>query len=114
VGEVVQISKKEYNKIPYPNVINTNFSQLVDPTTLNQPPSVTVEQFFDNYNTLFFEIPLQGDINSHTYLVQRSGDYLGETFQTNELQVLLDEINDLRQQLLDANTTILNLTSNQA
>ena len=31
-----------------------------------------LEEFFDLYNTLFYEIPAEGSINSHTFLIERS------------------------------------------
>lgn len=106
----VHLTKKSYGKNPYSNVVDIQFKELVDQTTLNEPLPFTVSDFFDQYQKLFFEIPLQGDINSHEYLVKKSGEYLGETFQTDQVQALVDEINDLRKQLLDANQSILDLT----
>ena len=61
---------------------------------------------------MFYEIPVSGDINSHEYLVARSSEYIGVTAQNDEVNSLLDEINQLRQELLDANKTILDLTTN--
>lgn len=107
----IQLTKKAYSKIPYPNVVNTQFKELIDPNSLNQPPVFTVSDFFDQYQKLFFEIPIQEDINSHEYLVKKSGEYIGETFQTDQVQALVDEINDLRKQLLDANQSIIDLTT---
>jgi hypothetical protein len=43
------------------------------------------------------EAPKEGDINSHTYLVQKSGDYIGTTGLNDDIQVLLDEISSLQQ-----------------
>ena len=55
---------------------------------------------------MFYEIPIEGDINSHAYLVARSSEYIGVTAQNDEINGLLEEINSLRQELLDANKTI--------
>lgn len=106
----VQLTRKSYSKTPYPDVIDTQFKELVDPNTLNQSAVFTISDFFDQYQKLFFEIPIKGDINSHEYLVKKSGDYIGETFQTDQVQALVDEINDLRKQLLNANQTIIDST----
>lgn len=111
MSQPVQLAKKVYGRGLYPQVIDTNFNQLVPPTS-SAPNVLTVPEFFEAYDNLFYEIPVEGDINSHAYLVARSSEYIGVTTQNNEVDALLEEINSLRQELLDANKTILDLTSN--
>jgi hypothetical protein len=113
MSQQVQLTKKVYGRGLYPQVIDTNFSQLIPPTA-STPQALTVPEFFEAYDNLFYEIPIEGDINSHTYLVARSSEYIGTTVQNDELNGLLEEINSLRQELLDANKTILDLTINKA
>ncbi len=36
-----------------------------------------LDEFFQYYQDLFFEIPVSGSINSHTYLVEQSQQYIG-------------------------------------
>jgi hypothetical protein len=95
-----------FNKEAYEKTIDTSFSQITPPT----PPiedTMTVEEFFNMYNALFYDIPVEGNINSHAYLVKTSGDYIGTEAISEDVQLLLDEITSLREQLLAANQQIL-------
>ena len=47
---------------------------------------------------------------SHEYIVKISGDYIKDNGITEDTQVLLDEITSLRQQVLDTQTIINDLT----
>jgi len=100
------LNKAIFNKQAYERTIDTSFSQVPIPA----PPiedTISVEEFFNLYNTIFYDIPVEGDINSHTYLVKTSGDYIGTEAISEDIQLLLDEITSLREQLLAANQTIL-------
>jgi hypothetical protein len=59
---------------------------------------------------LFYQIPKDGDSNSHQYILQREADYLGINIDNTNIQSLLDEVTSLRQELLDTQQTINNLT----
>ena len=112
MSQEVKLVKEVYGRNTYTKVIDTSFSELYTPVTASAAisPTLTVEAFFDAYNTLFFEIPATGEINSHEYLVKRSTEYLGGGVLTDNEKAYIEEINSLRQQLLDANTNYLNLT----
>lgn len=100
------LNRVVFDKQAYEKTIDTSFSQITPPT----PPienTISVEEFFNLYNTIFYDIPKEGDINSHTYLVRTSGDYVGTETISEDIQVLLDEITSLREQLLAANQQIL-------
>jgi hypothetical protein len=102
--EVIPIRNLVYNKDTFAKVVNTQFSELnaVPPTTT----ATTLENFFELYNELFNDIPREGDIDSHRYILGREAEYLGVRISDdNEIQALLQEITDLRQQLLEADTT---------
>ena len=101
------LNKTVYPKSIYENVIDTTFTQNTPPLPIED--TVTVEQFFTFYDKLFYDIPVAGDINSHTYIVKRSGEYINFDNTNEDIQVLLDEITSLQQELLTANQTILNL-----
>jgi hypothetical protein len=101
-----QLNKTQYPRSIYEKVIDTSFTQNTPPLPLED--TITVEQFFQFYNKLFYDIPAEGDINSHTYLVKTSGEYIGFNENSEDIQVLLDEITSLQQELLNANQTILN------
>jgi len=97
--EQITPNKTVYDKNQYEKVINTSFTQLVQPQVTSSIPTVTVAEFFQNYQELFFSIPKFGDTNSHEYLVKTSGEYIGSTNTNDDLiQALLEETNQLRQE----------------
>lgn len=51
-----------------------------------------------------------GEVNSHEYLVKRSTEYLGGVVLSDNERAYIEEINSLRQQLLEANQNYLSLT----
>jgi hypothetical protein len=104
------LNKTVYNSSIYKNVIDTNFHEFVIvPPTITENP-VTVDQFFSYYDQLFFDIPVVGSINSHTYLVTKSQEYIGGSVIDAEKQALIEEINSLRQQILDLSQTYLTIS----
>ena len=105
----VNLIKKVRGKNSYANAINSEFTELVSSEPVEIITVPTVEEFFSMYEQLFFDIPPSGDINSHTYLITRSTEYVGGSVVDAEKAALIEEINSLRQQLLDINSTIFNL-----
>lgn len=105
----VEMVKEIYGLNTYTKAIDTNFTELVTPTSEVTASAVTVDQFFEYYNQLFFDIPVSGSINSHTYLVEASQQYIGGSVLDAEKQALIEEINSLRQQILDINQTFTNI-----
>lgn len=95
----------------YTKAIDTSFTELISEAPVEVEPTVTVEQFFNYYNQLFFDIPVEGETNSHTYLVQRSQQYIGGSVLDLEKQALIEEINSLRQQIIDLSQTYLQIGS---
>jgi hypothetical protein len=87
------------------------FKQLIKPQTEVTSSAVTVNQFFNYYNDLFYEIPTEGDFNSHLELIKRSTEYVGVNQNTGEIDALLDEINQLRLENLTLQQTIDDLTA---
>jgi hypothetical protein len=109
----VKLNKQVFGKVSYPKVIDTEFKELVSTAELavvEEP--MTVAEFFQEYDRLFFNIPRKGNFGSHEELVKRSSSYIGVTGQSEEYQALIDEINDLRIQLLTSQQEIINLSSN--
>ena len=101
--EKIDLKKTVYQKVDYPRIINTTFSELGTVSVNEQiDSSITVNEFFDLYNSLFYEIPSFGDINSHQYLIQTSADYIDFDSNQEEILALRAEITDLRRQLLEA------------
>jgi hypothetical protein len=108
MSQEVELTKQVYGATTYRSVVDTEFSQLItreDPTE----DEITVEQLFRLYDSLFYQIPLTGDSPSHEYLIKRSQDYLGGSVLTNNEKALIDEINSLRQQLLEANKSLTDI-----
>lgn len=105
----VQLFREVYGVASYRGVIDTEFKQLVSPNVPTEDP-LTVEQFFSDYENLFYQIPITGEDLSHEYLVRRSSEYIGGSILTDNEKALLDEINSLRQQLLEANESIAELS----
>ena len=101
----IPIEKQVFDKDQFGKVINTQFSQL-----LNQQdeltPMFTLDDFFELYDQLFYQIPKEGDTNSHRFILQKEADYLGVIISQDNIQALLDEITVLRQQVLDTQTTL--------
>lgn len=108
-GSELQLSKKLYDKSAYLNTINNQFTELV-PSTPEGVTVPTVEEFFELYNELFYEIPKEGEINSHEYLVKQSTNYIGSQVITEDIQALLDEITSLREENLTLQQNIVDLT----
>jgi hypothetical protein len=106
----IPVQKTVFNKDQYGRVINTQFSQLINQGAEVEEPSFTVDDFFELYEELFYQIPKEGDTNSHQYILQKEADYLGVSISQDDVQALLNEITSLRQQILDAQTTINELT----
>jgi len=104
----IPVQKTVFDKDTFLKVVNTQFSQLIE--TDEEELSFSVEDFFELYDQLFYQIPTEGETNSHRFILQREADYLGVSISQEDIQALLDEITALRQQILDAQTTINELT----
>ena len=111
MAERVQLNKIVYGKITYPNVINTQFTQLVGANPADAAAPMTIEEFFQAYNDLFFEIPIDGEFNSHLELIKRSTEYVGVNQTPDEVDALLTEINQLRLENLRLNQQLDELNS---
>ena len=101
--EQINLNKQVYDKNQYQKVIDTSFTQLVNVSSSLSAslPVISVDQFFQYYQDLFYIIPKLGDINSHEYLVKTSTDYIGTSQQTNDtIQALVEEVTSLRQENL--------------
>jgi hypothetical protein len=101
---VITLFKQIYDKNQYEKVIDTSFTQLgvIFPTSSIVAPTISVAEFFQNYQELFFSIPKFGESESHEYLIKTSTDYIGTSAITDTtVQALIDEITQLRQENLD-------------
>lgn len=112
MSQKVNLGRQGFVALAYKNTIDTSFTQLIPP-----PPSVeeifTVEQFFELYNQLFYEIPAEGSYNSHQFLIDKSREYIGFNEEKDQdIQILLDEITSLREELLATQVELRNAQLN--
>lgn len=112
MAEEVRISKTVLDRRKFNTVVDTSFKTFTKPVTVTDPD--TVEELFRLYDKLFFSIPVTGATNSHEYLVTRSSEVFSTEQKTAEIQPLLDEIAQLRQELLSANQEIVTLNTQLA
>jgi hypothetical protein len=105
----IKISKTVFNKDQFKKVVDTNFKSFAQPIAVDE--DLTVEQFFAEYENLFYEIPSTGDSQSHQYLVEKSSEVVDFEKDTEDIQPLLDEITQLRQQILDYQQQIIELST---
>ena len=106
----ISVQKTVFNKDTYGRVIDTQFHQLINQDVVDETPSFTIDDFFQLYEDLFYQIPKEGDSNSHQYILQKEADYLGISISQDDVQALLDEITLLRQQVLETQQTVNDLT----
>lgn len=106
MAEQVQIQKTIYNLQGFNNIVDTNFNQLArtKPITSENIGSIeeNIQDFFEQYNSLFYEIPPSGSDNSHLGLATKSLEYLGISLDdlTTEISNLREENIELKNQIL--------------
>jgi hypothetical protein len=105
MSEKIPIEKQVFDKLTFGKVIDTQFHQLLNNTT-EETPIFTIEDFFQLYEQVFYQIPKEGNANSHQYILQKEADYLGVIINQDDIQALLEEITNLRQQILDTQTAL--------
>ena len=113
--ETINLNKKVYSKSQYEKVIDTKFSQLATTITPAEQaalvtPTISIDQFFQDYQQLFLQIPKEGATNSHEYLIKTSSEYINFTPTDDSIQALIEEINLLQQTNLELNQQLANST----
>lgn len=109
MSKTISTNKTVYNKEQFDKTIDRSFKNFI--TIPDAVTEVTIEEFFDAYEELYLRIPAEGEDNSHTYLIKKSSELVDFDKDTEDIQPLLDEISQLREQLLEANTQIIELQS---
>jgi hypothetical protein len=100
--ERIDLRKDVFSKAQYIKTIDTSFTELGVKSVSEQIQEETsVEEFFQLYQQLFYEIPAEGSTNSHQYLVEQSGEYINFEQQLEEIEALREEIARLRTEILD-------------
>ena len=103
----IQIQKTVLSSTAFTKVVDTSFRTFTQPETTEEQD--TPEELFRLYDKLYFDLDVTGPTNSHEYLVKRSSELANFDTTTEDIQPLLDEIAQLREQLLLANQQILTL-----
>lgn len=101
MAENVKLNKEVFSKISYQKTIDTSFKEFGVKTIqeqINEQP--TVQEFFDMYNTLFYQINELGPTNSHEYLIKTSSEYINFSENNEIIELLQNEIAQLREELL--------------
>lgn len=99
----IDLKKSVFSKAQYLKTINTNFNELGVTSISEQIQNETsIEDFFQLYNGLFYDIPAEGDTNSHRYIVEQSGEYINFSQNLEEIEALRAEITQLRTELLNS------------
>jgi hypothetical protein len=109
MAETITLIKQVFAKSQYERVIDTSFTQLLQPSPTSSVvlPTVSVTEFFQNYQQLFFVIPKFGDTESHEYLIKTSQEYVGSFNNDDTIQALVEEITNLRQENLTLQQQLL-------
>jgi uncharacterized membrane protein YgcG len=102
MAEDINLNKEVFNKEVYTKTINTSFNELgvqsIEDQVNEQP---TVQEFFNLYNELFYQIPEVGDTNSHEFLIKTSRDYINFEEENETILALQNEISNLRREILE-------------
>jgi hypothetical protein len=97
----VDLIKQTFNKKMVDSTLNRNFIEFTnkEPEKFFDVRLATLEDFFILYNSFFYDIPKEG-INSHSYIVEKSKEYIGTDSINKEIEALLQEITELREENL--------------
>lgn len=107
----VGFEAKGYDRVDLDFVVDRTFSQFGQQEEVSEK---TVEQFFIDYENLFYQIPVEGEINSHEYLIRKSSELYHLDTSYENIQPLLDEITLLRSQSVVYQQTIIDLQTQLA
>ena len=118
MSKKVTLNKTVFDKNQYSQLVNTEFSTTsatglgVGETEPEEEPDV--EDFFEMYNDLFYDIPQFGEEESHEFLIQRSSEYINFEANQDEIEALQREIAELRTELLNEQQKNIELTTGSA
>ena len=105
-----ELNRQVFDKKKFEETINTDFNQLSTGEDLGffDIDLATVPDFWTLYEKFFYDIPKLGQINSHEYLAKESAAYAGSDTINEEIQALLDEIAELREENLQLRENEIN------
>ena len=102
----VSFEKRVYSKDIFNDVVDRSFQEFGQRPTESIK---TVDQFFRDYEELYYQIPATGSTNSHQYLVEKSSLLYKVEQEFIDIQPLLDEITSLKNQSVADKQTIADL-----
>jgi|TARA_B110000977_G_scaffold59442_1_gene80686 hypothetical protein len=106
----VDLKKEVFSRNQYSKTIDTEFTQFGVVTVQEDLESqTTVEDFFTTYDELFYDIPAEGESNSHEYLIRTSGEYVSFDANQEEIDALRNEIANIREENLELQQENANL-----
>ena len=107
----IKLNRTVFDKRKFEQTVDTSFSQLVpkEEQKFFDVNLATVDDFFTLYTNLFYEIPKEGEVNSHSHLIKESSEYINFEQINEDIQVLLEEITSLRTELLEKDRNNLDL-----
>ena len=108
----IQIQKTVFSATEFNKVVDNTFKTFTQPVPEEDPD--TPEELFRLYEKLYYVIDVTGETDSHEYLVKKSSELLTFDKVTEDIQPLLDEIAQLREENLALNQQILTLETNIA
>tara|TARA_R100001377_G_C3185619_1_gene108423 strand:- start:376 stop:1488 length:1113 start_codon:yes stop_codon:yes gene_type:complete len=93
-NQVIIVEKDLYGAEGVRDNLNTDFSEL------NKPKIQNINKFFIDYDELFYDIPEEGTIKSHRYILEKSGEIL-DMFESrdNEIESLKLQIEELEEEI---------------
>jgi hypothetical protein len=107
MSEIIDLSKTTFSRKNFEKVVDNRFKQLLNNRAVVDEV-FTIDDFFQLYEDLFFQIPKEGEIQSHRFILNQTAEYLGISLNDGtDVQALLDEITTLRSELLNVNKTLL-------
>ena len=120
----VEIVRQVFNKEDFNNTVDTKFTQLInveDPVFFDINLA-TQEDFWILYTKYFSSIPkysspdssTPNSTTSHQYLVETSGAFIGFDPNRDEINLLLQEIAELREENLNVRQEIVEVIANFA
>ena len=112
----INLNRTVFDKRKFEQTVDTSFSQLVpkEEQRFFDVELATINDFFIIYTNLFYEIPKDGETNSHTFLIKESSEYVDFDAINDEIQALLEEITSLRQEMIQKDRDNLDLTQKLA
>ena len=103
----IQLKKTVFGKVDFSKVVDTSFTTFTQP--IPEEDLDTPEELFRLYDKLYYTIDIEGDEDSHQYLINKSSQLLNFDAVTEDIQPLLDEIAQLREDNLALEQQIVNI-----